>query len=134
MTIKELSKECNVHYNTMRKWLVDNNVDKTGDSRNSKFDITDNVRKKAVKHFSENLKPDSDIDKENYNNEEFLREQINVKDDLILKQQTQIEHLQKIIENQQILTLNEQNKSNLIEVKNTDNVVKKRKFWRRNSD
>lgn len=28
MTVKELANLCNVHYNTMRKWLSDNKIKK----------------------------------------------------------------------------------------------------------
>ncbi|HFR4281160.1 TPA: helix-turn-helix domain-containing protein [Enterococcus faecium] len=51
MTVKELANLCNVHYNTMRKWLADNKIKKADKAVNSPYLITDDVVKKAKKHF-----------------------------------------------------------------------------------
>lgn len=55
MTVKELAKICNVHYNTMRKWLTDNKVKKTNNTRNAQFLLTEDVISKAKKHFLKNV-------------------------------------------------------------------------------
>lgn len=59
MTVKELADLCKVHYNTMRKWLADNKIKKADKAVNSPYLITDDVVKKAKKHFlNEDLKPE----------------------------------------------------------------------------
>lgn len=109
MTVKELAKICNVHYNTMRKWLSDNKVKKTNNTRNAQFLLTDDVISKAKKHF---LKTD-EIKDEKIDN--ILIQQLTQKDIQIVKQQEQIDHLQKLLENQQVLTLKAQERVQLLE-------------------
>ncbi len=110
MTVRELAKVCDVHYNTMRKWLVDNKVNKTNQTRNAQFLLTDEVINRAKKHF--NI---VDEKKENINN--VLVEQLKQKDIQIIKQQEIIENLNKLLENQQVLTLKAQEKVELLEMK-----------------
>ena len=114
MTVKELANLCNVHYNTMRKWLADNKIKKADKAVNSPYLITDDVVKKAKKHFL-NEDPKTEEKKEEIDN--ILIQQLTQKDKQIVKQQEQIEHLQKLLENQQILTLKAQEKVQLLESK-----------------
>lgn len=114
MTVKELANLCNVHYNTMRKWLADNKIKKADKTVNSPYLITDDVVKKAKKHFL-NEDPKTEEKKEEIDN--ILIQQLTQKDKQIVKQQEQIEHLQKLLENQQILTLKAQEKVQLLESK-----------------
>lgn len=114
MTVKELANLCNVHYNTMRKWLADNKIKKADKAVNSPYLITDDVVNKAKKHFlNEDLKSEEKEEKI----DSILIQQITQKDKQIVKQQEQIEHLQKLLENQQILTLKAQEKVQLLESK-----------------
>lgn len=114
MTVKELADLCKVHYNTMRKWLADNKIKKADKAVNSPYLITDDVVNKAKKHFlNEDLKSEEKEEKIN----SILIQQITQKDKQIVKQQEQIEHLQKLLENQQILTLKAQEKVQLLESK-----------------
>jgi len=122
MTVKELAKECDVHYNTMRKWLIDNEVKKTNNTKNAQFLLTKTVIKNAKNHFIKGNKETSEKDHEdnteNYKNiDDFLVQQVSQKDKQIVKQQEQILHLQKLLENQQILTLQAQEKVRLLENK-----------------
>ena len=52
MTVRQLPKECNAHYNTTRNWLTDNKIKKTNNTRNSQFSITNDVISMAKEHFS----------------------------------------------------------------------------------
>lgn len=114
MTVKELADLCKVHYNTMRKWLADNKIKKADKAVNSPYLITDDVVNKAKKHFlNEDLKSEEKEEKI----DSILIQQITQKDKQIVKQQEQIEHLQKLLENQQILTLKAQEKVQLLESK-----------------
>ena len=112
MTVKELAIACEVHYNTMRKWLAYNEVQKEGNAPNSAYLITDDVIKKAKKHFLD-IKPEPEHTEEKIDN--ILIQQLTQKDKQIAKQQEQIEHLQKLLENQQILTLKAQERVQLLE-------------------
>ncbi len=114
MTVKELANLCNVHYNTMRKWLSDNKIKKADKAVNSPYLITDDVVKKAKKHF---LNEDPKIEEKQEEIDNILIQQLTQKDKQIVKQQEQIEHLQKLLENQQILTLKAQEKVQLLESK-----------------
>ena len=114
MTVKELANLCNVHYNTMRKWLSDNKIKKADQAVNSPYLITDDVVKKAKKHFL-NEYPKIEEKQEEIDN--IIIQQLTQKDKQIVKQQEQIEHLQKLLENQQILTLKAQEKVQLLESK-----------------
>ena len=114
MTVKELANLCNVHYNTMRKWLSDNKIKKADKAVNSPYLITDDVVKKAKKHFL-NEYPKIEEKQEEIDN--IIIQQLTQKDKQIVKQQEQIEHLQKLLENQQILTLKAQEKVQLLESK-----------------
>src|SRR5690625_1185023 len=121
MTIKELADRCQVHYNTMRKWLIDNDVPKANESRNSPFILNNEVIKNAEFHFlGEDVE---EIIKEEKTKEidsdlvSHLVSQRNVKDTQIVKQQEQIDHLQKLLENQQILTLKAQGRVERLENK-----------------
>lgn len=114
MTVKELANLCNVHYNTMRKWLSDNKIKKADKAVNSPYFITDDVVKKAKKHF---LNEDPKIEEKQEEIDNILIQQLTQKDKQIVKQQEQIEHLQKLLENQQILTLKAQEKVQLLESK-----------------
>ena len=132
MTVKELAEICNVHYNTMRKWLSDSKVKKTNTTRNAQFLLTDDVIRKAKKHF---LKTD-EIKTEKIDN--ILIQQLTQKDIQIVKQQEQIDHLQKLLENQQILTLKAQERVQLLENKkeeeteSNEQVYKKKwQFWKK---
>jgi len=107
MTVKELADLCNVHYNTMRKWLADNKIKKVDKAVNSPYLITDDVIKKARKHF---LVEDPKTEEKKEEIDNILIQQLAQKDKQIVKQQEQIEHLQKLLENQQILTLKAQEK------------------------
>lgn len=98
MTLKELAKECNFHPNTIRKWLIK----KTSSSINAEFIIDEGVLNKAKKHFLKEVVID---DKNNHNYNEILVAQLTQKDIQIVKQQEQINQLQKLLENQPILTL-----------------------------
>ena len=114
MTVKELADLCRVHYNTMRKWLADNKIKKADKAVNSPYLITDDVVNKAKKHFlNEDLKSEEKEEKI----DSILIQQLTQKDKQIVKQQEQIEHLQKLLENQQILTLKAQEKVQLLESK-----------------
>ena len=114
MTVKELAIICKVHYNTMRKWLSDNKVKKVDNAVNSPYLITDDVVKKAKKHF---LTEDPELENKEEKIDNILIQQLTQKDKQIVKQQEQIEHLQKLLENQQILTLKAQEKVQLLESK-----------------
>src|SRR5699024_9040911 len=114
MTVKELADLCNVHYNTMRKWLADNKIKKVDKAVNSSYLITDDVIKKARKHF---LVEDPKTEEKKEEIDNILIQQLAQKDKQIVKQQEQIEHLQRLLENQQILTLKEQEKVQLLESK-----------------
>ena len=114
MTVKELADLCKVHYNTMRKWLADNKIKKADKAVNSPYLITDDVVKKAKKHF---LNEDPKIEEKKEEIDNILIQQLTQKDKQIVKQQEQIEHLQRLLENQQILTLKEQEKVQLLERK-----------------
>ncbi len=131
MTVKELADLCNVHYNTMRKWLVDNKIKKSDEAVNSPYLITDDVVNKAKKHFlNEDLKSEEKEEKI----DSILIQQITQKDKQIVKQQEQIEHLQKLLENQQILTLKAQEKVQLLESKEKIIVESKeesKNFWQK---
>lgn len=134
MTIKELSNICGVHYNTMRKWLSENKVDKRDSSKNSLFLITDEVVEKAKKNF---LVVDSNVYQTDIM-DSILIQQVSQKDKQIVKQQEQIEHLQRLLENQQILTLKAHEKMEALEsnakskdIDNVDRSINKgRKFWK----
>ncbi len=131
MTVKELAKICNVHYNTMRKWLINNNIKKTSKIKNAQFVLTDEVVNRAKEYF--NI-----TDEKVKKNDDILVEQLQQKDIQIVKQQELIEHLQQLLENQQILTLKAQEKVELLEMKNTEysekqkneEEPKQKKFWK----
>ncbi|CAM2918310.1 hypothetical protein [Erysipelothrix tonsillarum] len=131
MTVKELADLCRVHYNTMRKWLADNKIKKADKAVNSPYLITDDVVNKAKKHFlNEDLKSEEKEEKI----DSILIQQITQKDKQIVKQQEQIEHLQKLLENQQILTLKSQEKVQLLESKEKIIVESKeesKNFWQK---
>lgn len=131
MTVKELADLCRVHYNTMRKWLADNKIKKADKAVNSPYLITDDVVNKAKKHFlNEDLKSEEKEEKI----DSILIQQITQKDKQIVKQQEQIEHLQKLLENQQILTLKAQEKVQLLESKEKIIVESKeesKNFWQK---
>ena len=119
MTVRELAERCNVHYNTMRKWLIDNEVPKRTKARNSQFLLTDEVIRKAEASFlgsekEEEVKEEKTVEKDN-DLVSHLVTQLEVKDTQIVKQQEQIDHLQRLLENQQILTLKAQEKVELLE-------------------
>lgn len=119
MTIRELADRCQVHYNTMRKWLIDNKVPKANESKNAPFVLSNKVIQKAELHFLggniiEEQKEETKTKKTN-DLVSHLVSQIDVKDTQIVKQQEQIDHLQKLLENQQILTLKAQEKVELLE-------------------
>ena len=131
MTVKELANLCNVHYNTMRKWLADNKIKKADKAVNSPYLITDDVVKKAKKHF---LNEDPKIEEKKEEIDNILIQQLTQKDKQIVKQQEQIEHLQRLLENQQILTLKAQEKVQLLESK--EETIEKSKeenkgFWQK---
>lgn len=118
MTVKELSEICGVHYNTMRKWLSDNEVKKTSNTRNAKFLLTDEVIRSAKKHFIKNEdKTETKQESKQETLENVLIQQVTQKDIQLVKQQEQIDHLQRLLENQQILTLKAQEKVELLENK-----------------
>lgn len=123
MTVKELAKRCGVHYNTMRKWLLDNNVRKSNTTRNAQFLLTDDVIEKAENNFLKNKQKET----QNINNiDDILLHQIKQKDLQLLAQQDQIMHLQKLLENQQVLTLQSQEKIQLLE--NDKHETKRKSF------
>lgn len=131
MTVKELANLCNVHYNTMRKWLSDNKIKKADQAVNSPYLITDDVVKKAKKHFL-NEYPKIEEKQEEIDN--IIIQQLTQKDKQIVKQQEQIEHLQKLLENQQILTLKAQEKVFLLENKEdttNNNKEKDKSLWQK---
>lgn len=131
MTVKELANLCNVHYNTMRKWLSDNKIKKADKAVNSPYLITDDVVKKAKKHF---LNEYSKIEEKQEEIDNILIQQLTQKDKQIVKQQEQIEHLQKLLENQQILTLKAQEKVQLLESKEAiieESKEKNKSFWQK---
>ena len=131
MTVKELADLCNVHYNTMRKWLANNKIKKVDKAVNSPYLITDDVVKKAKKHFL-NEDPKTEEKQEEIDN--ILIQQLTQKDKQIVKQQEQIEHLQKLLENQQILTLKAQEKVQLLESKEAiieESKEKNKSFWQK---
>lgn len=131
MTVKELADVCRVHYNTMRKWLADNKIKKADKAVNSPYLITDDVVNKAKKHFlNEDLKSEEKEEKI----DSILIQQLTQKDKQIVKQQEQIEHLQRLLENQQILTLKAQEKVQLLESKEEINEEPKeenKSFWQK---
>ncbi|MFW3579391.1 hypothetical protein ACN9KL_13340 [Vagococcus fluvialis] len=131
MTVKELAIICKVHYNTMRKWLSDNKVKKVDKTVNSPYLITDDVVKKAKKHF---LTEDPELENKEEKIDNILIQQLTQKDKQIVEQQEQIKHLQKLLENQQILTLKAQEKVQLLESK--EEIIEKSKeenkgFWQK---
>jgi transposase len=131
MTVKELANLCNVHYNTMRKWLSDNKIKKADKAVNSPYLITDDVVKKAKKHF---FNEDPKIEEKQEEIDNILIQQLTQKDKQIVKQQEQIEHLQKLLENQQILTLKAQEKVQLLESKEAiieESKEKNKSFWQK---
>lgn len=98
MTVRELAELCGVHYNTVRKWLADEKVPKADQSRNAPFVIDDEVIQRALKNFKvepEDKDQDQSISDMTYS---YLIKQLDSKD-------KQIAHLQKLLEQQQILTL-----------------------------
>ena len=124
MTVRELAERCNVHYNTMRKWLIDNEVPKRTKARNSQFLLTDEIIRKAETSFlgsekRKEIKEEKMVEKDN-NLVTHLVTQLEVKDRQIVKQQEQIDHLQRLLENQQILTLKAQDKVELLESKEVE--------------
>ena len=127
MTVKELAIICKVHYNTMRKWLSDNKVKKVDKTVNSPYLITDDVVKKAKKHF---LTEDPELENKEEKIDNILIQQLTQKDKQIVEQQEQIKHLQKLLENQQILTLKAQEKVLLLENKEELGINNK-SFWQR---
>ena len=127
MTVKELADLCNVHYNTMRKWLADNKIKKADKAVNSPYLITDDVVKKAKKHF---LNEDPKIEEKKEEIDNILIQQLTQKDKKIVKQQEKIEHLQKLLENQQILTLKAQEKVLLLESKEVE-IESNKSFWQK---
>ena len=127
MTVKELADLCKVHYNTMRKWLSDNKVKKVDKTVNSPYLITDDVVKKAKKHF---LTEDPELENKEEKIDNILIQQLTQKDKQIVKQQEQIEHLQKLLENQQILTLKAQEKVLLLESKEVE-IESNKSFWQK---
>lgn len=131
MTVKELAIICKVHYNTMRKWLSDNKVKKVDKTVNSPYLITDDVVKKAKKHF---LTEDPELENKEEKIDNILIQQLTQKDKQIVEQQEQIKHLQKLLENQQILTLKAQEKVQLLESKEKIIVESKeesKNFWQK---
>ena len=131
MTVKELADLCNVHYNTMRKWLADNKIKKVDKAVNSPYLITDDVIKKARKHF---LVEDPKTEEKKEEIDNILIQQLAQKDKQIVKQQEQIEHLQRLLENQQILTLKAQEKVQLLESKEAiieESKEKNKSFWQK---
>ena len=127
MTVKELAIICKVHYNTMRKWLSDNKVKKVDKTVNSPYLITDDVVKKAKKHF---LTEDPELENKEEKIDNILIQQLKKKDKQIVEQQEQIKHLQKLLENQQILTLKAQEKVLLLENKE-ELAINNKSFWQR---
>ena len=127
MTVKELAIICKVHYNTMRKWLSDNKVKKVDKTVNSPYLITDDVVKKAKKHF---LTEDPELENKEEKIDNILIQQLTQKDKQIVEQQEQIKHLQKLLENQQILTLKAQEKVLLLENKE-ELALNNKSFWQR---
>ena len=131
MTVKELAIICKVHYNTMRKWLSDNKVKKIDKTVNSPYLITDDVVKKAKKHF---LTEDPELENKEEKIDNILIQQLTQKDKQIVEQQEQIKHLQKLLENQQILTLKAQEKVFLLENKEdtiNNNKEKDKSLWQK---
>lgn len=131
MTVKELAIICKVHYNTMRKWLSDNKVKKVDNAVNSPYLITDDVVKKAKKHF---LTEDPELENKEEKVDNILIQQLTQKDKQIVEQQEQIKHLQKLLENQQILTLKAQEKVFLLENKEdtiNNNKEKDKSLWQK---
>ena len=131
MTVKELANLCSVHYNTMRKWLSDNKIKKADKAVNSPYLITDDVVKKAKKHF---FNEDPKIEEKQEEIDNILIQQLTQKDKQIVKQQEQIEHLQKLLENQQILTLKAQEKVQLLESKEAiieESKEKNKSIWQK---
>lgn len=127
MTVKELAIICKVHYNTMRKWLSDNKVKKVDKTVNSPYLITDDVEKKAKKHF---LTEDPELENKEEKIDNILIQQLTQKDKQIVEQQEQIKNLQKLLENQQILTLKAQEKVLLLENKE-ELAINNKSFWQR---
>lgn len=127
MTVKELAIICKVHYNTMRKWLSDNKVKKVDNSVNARYLITKDVVEKAKEHF---LNEDIEVEEKDTRIDDVLIQQLIQKDKQIVEQQEQIKHLQKILENQQILTLKAQEKVFLLE--NKEELTENNKsFWKK---
>lgn len=127
MNVKELAIICKVHYNTMRKWLSDNKVKKVDNSVNARYLITKDVVEKAKEHF---LNEDIEVEEKDTRIDDVLIQQLIQKDKQIVEQQEQIKHLQKILENQQILTLKAQEKVFLLE--NKEELTENNKsFWKK---
>jgi|SRR5699024_1686802 len=127
MNVKELAIICKVHYNTMRKWLSDNKVKKVDNSVNARYLITKDVVEKAKEHF---LNEDIEVEEKDTGIDDVLIQQLIQKDKQIVEQQEQIKHLQKILENQQILTLKAQEKVFLLE--NKEELTENNKsFWKK---
>ena len=131
MTVKELAIICKVHYNTMRKWLSDNKIKKIDKAVNSPYLITDDVVEKAKKYF---LNEAIEVEEKETEIDNILIQQLTQKDKQIVEQQEQIKHLQKLLENQQILTLKAQEKVFLLENKEdtiNNNKEKDKSLWQK---
>ena len=112
MTVKELAELCNVHYNTMRRWLSDSDIPKKTNAKNAQFKIDGDVVEKAKKHFGF----EEDI-QESESSMVFYQK-------IIEDQKNQIENLQRLLENQQILTLKSQKRIERLENKDKVEDVK----------
>lgn len=106
MNGKELAKLCNVHYNTIRNWLIKNKV-KKGSKGN--YIIDDEIIEKAKEHFikDDNHKQESNKDSNNVSDNvvtselqsvTYLIQQLEAKD-------RQIEMLSELLRNEQALNL-----------------------------
>lgn len=122
--VRELSKLLNQNgidtgEKRLYSWLIDNEVPKRTKARNSKFLLTDEVIRKAEASLLDSEK-ESEVEEEKTVEKDndlvsHLVIQLEVKDTQIVKQQEQIDHLQRLLENQQILTLKAQEKVELLE-------------------
>lgn len=122
MNAKQLADMCQVHYNTMRKWLNDNQVKKAHKGKNATYIIDDEIVKKAKQHFN------VDVVEQEYNNSttdshttvELLANQLAEKDRQIANQQKHISELNETLKREQELNLIAQNKILLLENTQTD--------------
>lgn len=126
-TIKELAEEFNTNKTKIFRIIKNHNIETK--QKGNTFYIDETNERLILKHLR----------KENVSNEtQQKRNTETFYETIILDQQKQIDHLQKLLENQQVLTLKAQEQVQLLETKKEEfemeiikkNQKKKWKFWK----